>query len=185
MKPVLVQDWVEIVPGWGTKMHGFSFHLMTNDHERMINNWWNAFKKASVKEFCEPDGKPRIIDVSEKVYNALVQNKEQGGCGIRLTGNISLKNLDVLDVFDDDKTQAFKLASSLLEENNSELIMWAEDKAPPQLDRVFKKSYIKKYYIGVTKKYSSLYTNYFPPEIDFVESTQHNIHIFKLARKVL
>lgn len=85
---VIGQNWEESERGWGTRPDGFTLHLTKEDREAFINGYLDRQKKYNEEhlgpgitpdEYTRVAGEPRLISVSDEIYQSLMASKDDHG----------------------------------------------------------------------------------------------------------
>ena len=75
------QQWEESERGWGVRPDGFSLHATFDACEAYIDSYWATMPPAIPDEYSRPCGKPYKVQVSDELFEKIVQKK-----GIRVFG---------------------------------------------------------------------------------------------------
>lgn len=79
---VVVQMWEESELGWGTRPDGYSLHLSVADSAVCVARYWREMPKRLPDEYSRPCGNPYVAEVSDDVYQKIVESTH----GIRCFG---------------------------------------------------------------------------------------------------
>jgi hypothetical protein len=82
MRPRLVicQNWLESEAGWGQRPDGHTLHLTKEDHQTYVDGYNAQHNSApsAPSEYTRPEGKPRMVKVTEAVYQRILEQKDAG-----------------------------------------------------------------------------------------------------------
>jgi len=76
---VIAQNWLERERGWGNRPDGHTLHLTKEDHKAYVDGYVATHHTAPTApdEYTAPEGKPRLVKVTEAVYQRLLEAKDK------------------------------------------------------------------------------------------------------------
>lgn len=81
MKPrlVLAQNWLERERGWGQRPDGHTIHLTKEDLKAYVDGYIKTHHTSAEvpDEYTSPEGKPKLVKVTEAVYQRLLEAKDK------------------------------------------------------------------------------------------------------------
>jgi len=71
-KVAIMETWTESEAGWGTRPDGVSLHLTKEDYKSFTKEYWDSQDSvATPDEYSREDGNPKVVNVSDELFNKL------------------------------------------------------------------------------------------------------------------
>lgn len=67
-------EWIEKERGMGMRPDGFSFHVSEEEANNFVKKYESRLPKEVPDEYSAPLGKPSLLEVSESLYNYVMNN---------------------------------------------------------------------------------------------------------------